>query len=70
MESQVAPELEGKVLKKFHKWTIEKTNAGICISDGWVTHWITCYGNGKWAADTEIQHAGIKSWLNKNCDKL
>jgi len=68
MESQVNPELEGRVLKYAKPWTLEYTNAGLVISNGWMTNWIICYGNGKWASDWLVTNKKIKEWLDKNCD--
>lgn len=70
MESQIVPELEGKVLKKVGKWTIESTKAGLCISDGFFTYWIICYGNGIWGSDAELKDVNKKilKWMDKNCN--
>jgi len=80
MQSQVNELLEGpergtldsvEVLRRFHRWTIERTNAGICICDGgFFTYWVTIHSNGRWDTDTELQHAGIISWLNKHAKTL
>ena len=39
------------VIKKSGKYTLEIAQAGIVVTDGWLTDWVTVYNNGTWAHD-------------------
>ena len=51
-KSQLIGNLEGKVLARRGKYTIEKTNKGLALTDGARVDWIFIYKyNGAWAHD-------------------
>jgi hypothetical protein len=49
---------------------IELCYGQLVITDGWLTNYITCYGDGSWGADSYISNKAIIKWLNKNCDRF
>ena len=58
------------VLFSSGKWQIELTGGGLVVTDGWVSNWIICYGDGKWAGDNYVETKALKNWLYKNCDRF
>jgi hypothetical protein len=65
--SQMNEDLKGKVLIKRGKYTLEKTTAGLVLTDGWRSDWIFIYKyNGQWAHDGIFSiRKDIKSYIDK-----
>lgn len=71
LESQVNGRYHPKAIKKFGKYTLEMTVAGLVVSDGWQTDWITVYNDGTWGNDgTFALTKSIRDYLDKNASKL
>jgi len=65
--SQMNKDLNGKVLLKRGKYTLEKTAAGLVLTDGWRSDWIFIYKyNGEWAHDGIFAiRKDIKAYIDK-----
>lgn len=66
-KSQMNADLNGKVLLKRGKYTLEKTTAGLVLTDGWRSDWIFIYKyNGEWAHDGIFKiRKDIKPFIDK-----
>lgn len=67
MNSQLYEIHNATVLRKFGKYTIERTATGeICVTDGWRTDWVILYDFGGWAHDGVFAlRKDVISYLNK-----